>query len=405
MADRRALVIDSPGSIGLRHVDELVPGPGEVVARPAYVGVCGTDLELLAGVVDPAYVRYPLVPGHEWSGVIEAVGPGVTGLEPGQPVIAEGIIPDRVCAQCVQGHTNLCEVYDELGFTRAGAAADQVLVPAQVVHVLGAEVSLLEAALAEPAAVAWRAIGRGRPRPGERVAVVGDGTLALIAAHLLTLYSPAELVVCGQRPAQANLATELGATAFELDLADDPHPRISPATPSFPATPSSPATSFSSATPFSSATSSSPTTPFSSAISSSPATSSSPAIPSSWATPSSPGRFDLVVEAAGTAGAVERAFGLARRGGRVVLIGLAGNDVKAAFPIDDVVNNDLLISASFGYTSAAWAEVTALLRAGQISLTPLITHRFPLDEYERAYQVLRESFGPRGKVMLDVSPR
>jgi 2-desacetyl-2-hydroxyethyl bacteriochlorophyllide A dehydrogenase len=307
--------------------------------------------------VDPAYVRYPLVPGHEWSGVIEAVGPGVTGLEPGQPVIAEGIIPDRVCAQCVQGHTNLCEVYDELGFTRAGAAADQVLVPAQVVHVLGAEVSLLEAALAEPAAVAWRAIGRGRPRPGERVAVVGDGTLALIAAHLLTLYSPAELVVCGQRPAQADLAADLGATAFELDLAENAHPRTSPAS------------------------------------------------PSSLAPPSSPGRFDLVIEAAGTAGAVERAFGLARRGGRVVLIGLAGNDVKAGFPLDDVVNNDLLISASFGYTSAAWAEVTALLRAGQISLTPLITHRFPLDEYERAYQVLRESFGPRGKVMLDVSPR
>jgi L-iditol 2-dehydrogenase len=345
MADRRALVISSPGLIGLRDVDELVPGPGEVVARPVHVGVCGTDLELLAGVVDPAYVRYPLVPGHEWSGVIEAVGPGVTGLEPGQPVIAEGIIPDRVCAECVQGHTNLCDVYDELGFTRAGAAADQVLVPAQVVHVLGAEVSLLEAALAEPAAVAWRAIGRGRPRPGERVAVVGDGTLALIATHLLALYSPAELVVCGQRPAQAALAAELGATRFELDLANDAHP----------------------------------------------------------STPAPVGRFDLVVEAAGTAGAVERALSLARRGGRVVLIGLAGNDVKAAFPIDDVVNNDLLISASFGYTSAAWAEVTALLRAGRLSLAPLITHRFPLDEYERAYQVLRESFGPRGKVILDVT--
>jgi 2-desacetyl-2-hydroxyethyl bacteriochlorophyllide A dehydrogenase len=355
MADRRALVIDSPGSIGLRGVDELVPGPGEVVARPVHVGVCGTDLELLAGIVDPAYVRYPLVPGHEWSGVIEAVGPGVTGLEPGQRVIAEGIIPDRVCAQCAAGRTNLCEVYDELGFTRAGAAADQILVPAQVVHVLGEEVSLLEAALAEPAAVAWRAIGRGGPRPGERIAVVGDGTLALIAARLLTLYSPAELVVFGQRPAQSALAAELGATRFELDLATDAHPRTSPAAPSSPAT------------------------------------------------PSSPGRFDLVVEAAGTAGAVERAFGLARRGGRVVLIGLAGNGVKAAFPIDDVINNDLQISASFGYTSAAWAEVTALLRAGQVGLAPLITHRFPLDEYEQAYQVLRESFGPRGKVILDVT--
>jgi threonine dehydrogenase-like Zn-dependent dehydrogenase len=86
-----------------------------------------------------------------------------------------------------------------------------------------------------------------------------------------------------------------------------------------------------------------------------------------------------------------------------VLIGLAGNDVRAAFPIDDVVNNDLLISASFAYTSAAWAEVTALLTSGQIRLSPLITHRFPLEAYEDAYRALRETFGPRGKVILEVS--
>jgi L-iditol 2-dehydrogenase len=335
MADRRALVITSPGIMSLHDVAELSPGPGEVVARPVHTGICGTDLELLAGVVDPAYTRYPLVPGHEWSGIIESVGPGVTGLKPGQPVIAEGIIPDRVCAQCVQGHTNLCLVYDELGFTRAGAAADQVLLPAQVVHVLGEQVSLLDAALAEPAAVAWRAIGRGQPRPGERIAVVGDGTLALITTHLLRLFSPAELIVCGQRPAQAGLAAELGAAGFDVTL--------------------------------------------------------------------SSGRFDLVIEAAGTASAVERALGLGRRGGRVVLVGLAGNGVKAGLPIDDVVNNDLLISASFAYTSAAWAEVTALLSAGQIRLSPLITHRFPLEAYEEAYQMLRSSSGPRGKVILDVS--
>ncbi len=336
MADpkRRALVITSPGVVSLQEAAELVPGPGEVVARPVHTGICGTDLELVAGVVDPAYTRYPLVPGHEWSGIIEAAGPGVTGLEPGQPVIAEGIIPDRICAQCVQGHTNLCLVYDELGFTRAGAAADQVLLPAQVVHVLSPQVSLLDAALAEPAAVAWRAIGRGQPRPGERIAVVGDGPLALITAHLLRLFSAEELIVCGQRPAQAGLAAELGATGFSL---------------------------------------------------------AAPAV-----------SFDLVIEAAGTAGAVERALGLARRGGRVVLVGLAGSGVKAGLPIDDVVNNDLRISASFAYTSAAWAEVTALLSAGQIRLSPLITHRFPLEAYEEAYQVLRESSGPRGKVILDV---
>ena len=80
----------------------------------------------------------------------------------------------------------------------------------------------------------------------------------------------------------------------------------------------------------------------------------------------------------------------------LVLVGLAGHNVKAGLRIDDVVNNDLLISASFAYTSAAWAEVTALLSAGQLRLSPLITHRFPLEAYEEAYQVLRSTSSSGG---------
>jgi L-iditol 2-dehydrogenase len=336
MRDGVALVIAEPGSIDLREVPEPEPGSGEVAVRPADVGICGTDLELLAGDVDPAYVRYPLIPGHEWSGVIEASGPGVTGLHPGDRVIAEGIIPCRICARCIRGETNLCETYDELGFTRPGAAARQVIVPAQVVHVLPDSVGLAEAALAEPAAVAWRALGRGAPRPGDRVAVVGDGTIGLIVAHLAGLFSPAEVVVYGMRPGQARLAKELGATAFE-------------------------------------------------------------------AADSAEGGFDLVVEAAGTPSAVETAIGLARRGGRVVLVGLAGNDVTARFPIDVAVNNDLRVSASFAYTSAAWAQIAGLLRAGRIRLGPLITHRFPLEDYAQAYRALRDGSEPRGKILLEVT--
>jgi len=99
---------------------------------------------------------------------------------------------------------------------------------------------------------------------------------------------------------------------------------------------------------------------------------------------------------------IERALGLARRGGRVVPAGLARNDVQARFPID-AVNNDLLISASFAYASASFAEITALLGAGEITAAPLITHRFPLEDYEQAYQVLRSASGPRGEVMLEVN--
>jgi L-iditol 2-dehydrogenase len=276
------------------------------------------------------------VPGHEWSGVIESTGPGVSGLSAGQHVIAEGVIPCRRCARCIRGETNLCENHDEVGFTRPGAAAGQLIVPAEVVHVLPNSVSLLDAALAEPAAVAWRALSRVRPQPGERVAVIGDGTVGLITAHLTRLFSASEVVVYGLRATQSDLAVALGATSFELP---------------------------------------------------------------------GPGRrrFDLVVEAAGTPQAVRSAIGLARRGGKVVLMGLAGSGVTTPLPIDDVVYNDLQVIASFSYTSAAWAEVAALLESGQVRLGPLITHRFPLGRFADAYQALRDGTAPRGKVLLDVT--
>jgi L-iditol 2-dehydrogenase len=348
MGTRPGLVIAEPGSMSLQDIAEAAAGPGEVAIRPAYVGICGTDLELLAGDVDPGYVRYPLVPGHEWSGIVEAAGPGVAGLQPGQRVIVEGIVPCRACARCVRGETNLCEHYDELGFTRPGAAAGQVVVPAQLAHVLPDSVSLAEAALAEPAAVAWRAVGRGRPQPGERVAVVGDGTVGLLAAHLAGLFSPAEVVVHGLRADQAVLAADLGASGFKASGADA-------------------------------------------------------AAAGGVSSLAGAGPFDLVIEAAGTPAAVESAISLARRGGRVVLVGLAGNGAAARLPIDQVVNNDLQITASFAYTSGAWADVAGLLGSGQLRLGPLITHRFPLDQYQAAYQALRDGSGPRGKVLLEVT--
>src|SRR5690349_23615999 len=99
----RGLVLERPGELGLQELADVKPGPGEVLVRPAYCGLCGTDLELLAGEIDPAFVRYPLVLGHEWSGVVEAVGDRVAGLEAGMRVVAEGIVPCGNCASCRAG--------------------------------------------------------------------------------------------------------------------------------------------------------------------------------------------------------------------------------------------------------------------------------------------------------------
>ena len=332
----RALVVEQPGSVAVVERDELRPGPGEVVLRPAYCGICGTDLDLLGGNIDPAFVRYPLTLGHEWSGRVEAVGEGVAGIEPGQRCVAEGLIPCGVCASCLAGATNVCEVYDEVGFTRAGGAADQILVPARLVHALDESVSLLDAAVVEPSAVVLTGLEKVGPEPGMRVLVVGDGTIALLAVLLLAeLSQPTELVVAGRRAEQEELARELGATGFTVDAP--------------------------------------------------------------------PSGFDLAIEAAGETDAVLTAIGAVRRGGAVLQLGLPPAGSMLQLPGDLLLNNDLTLAASFGYTSAAWARVVALLNAGTFRPGRLVTHTFGLDEFEQAFAELAEPTGRRGKIVLEVA--
>jgi threonine dehydrogenase-like Zn-dependent dehydrogenase len=332
---RRALVVERPGTVAVLEREELRPGPGEVLVRPAYCGLCGTDLELLAGEVDAAFVRYPLTLGHEWSGRVEAVGEGVTGIAPGDACVAEGIVPCGVCSSCLAGATNVCEVYDEIGFTREGGAGDQIVVPARLVHALGDSVSLVDAAVVEPSAVVLTGLEKIGVEPGLRIVVIGDGTIALLAVLLLQLHAPAELVVGGRRAEQERLALELGATHFTVDPP--------------------------------------------------------------------PAGFDLAIEAAGSTDAVAAAVGAVRRGGTILQLGLPPAGSTLELPGDLLVNNDLTLAASFGYTSAAWARVVALLNEGVFRPGRLVTHTFGLAEFERAFAELAEPTGRRGKVMLEIA--
>jgi L-iditol 2-dehydrogenase len=205
-----------------------------------------------------------------------------------------------------------------------------------LVHPLADPVSMADGALVEPASVVYRGLSSITVKPGCRALVVGDGTVALLAVALLGLWSPAEIVMLGRRPAQAGLAATAGAARFETDPG------------------------------------------------------------------AAGGGYDLVVEAAGTPGAVLTALAAARRGGTVLLLGLPPHGVTAAVPVDDLVNNDLTIRASFGYTSDAWRDVVRLLNAGRLRLGFLVTHRFPLGEWAAALDTLRDPdpATPRGKVLL-----
>jgi threonine dehydrogenase-like Zn-dependent dehydrogenase len=202
-----ALVVQGPGNVGLEQRTYGPPGPSEVLIEPAFVGVCGSDLEVINGALDPAYVRYPVVLGHEWSGVVLATGADVERFNEGDHVVVEGIRACALCAPCREGRTNLCDNYEELGFTIDGAAGPAVIAPAALTHRVDDAIPLDAAVLIEPAAVVLRGLREVSPTPGSRVLVVGDGTVALLAAQLVRMWSPSKVSVAGRRAAQASLAT------------------------------------------------------------------------------------------------------------------------------------------------------------------------------------------------------
>ena len=210
----RALVVSRPGEVALDDVSDPVAGPGEVVVRPVLSGLCGTDLEIVAGTIDEAYVHYPVALGHEWVGRL-------LDDESGDLVVVEGIVPCGHCDECLRGATNRCRTYDEIGFTRHGALSDLISVPAHLMHRLHPEVNALDAVLTEPMAVVWRALTRADVAVGARALVIGDGTVAMLAALLLQRFSPASVTMLGLRPAQATLAHEAGVARFVTDLGDE----------------------------------------------------------------------------------------------------------------------------------------------------------------------------------------
>jgi 2-desacetyl-2-hydroxyethyl bacteriochlorophyllide A dehydrogenase len=340
----RAIVIERPNHIVLREVETPEPGPREVRVRSVLAGVCRTDVDILMGSLDERWVRFPVVPGHEWSGVVDAVGEGVATLEPGQRVVCEGNIGCMSCARCRAGDTHLCQTYDAVGFTRSGGWGEHVVVPARVVHALPEHVSFAAAALVEPASVVVKGLDRARVEPGETVGVIGVGALGALAIRIARLRSPATIVAYGMREEELELAKSLGADAVvnvaEQDAEAATHALLG-------------------------------------------------------------GGPDVVVESAGAVEAVELSTRLAREGGRLVLLGIAGHDRELRLPADRIALRDLTAFGSVGYTTAAWAKTVSLLRKGLVDLDPIVTHRFPLERYEEAFALMDERRGVVARIVLE----
>src|SRR5919201_5175886 len=340
----RAIVIERPNEIAFREVESPTCGPDDVLVRSHKAGVCRTDLEVLRGELPPRWVRYPCIPGHEWSGTVAEVGANAHDLAPGERVVCEGIIPCNRCRRCRAGETNLCANYDQLGFTRGGGYGEIVLAPRHVVHRLPESVSLDAGVLIEPASCLLRGLERGRLIPGESVGVIGVGTLGSIGVLLARLFAARPVVAYGIRPEELAFAESSGAAKVvdvsRVDAAEETS-RLGG------------------------------------------------------------DGLDLVVETAGAVSAVEVATRIVWPGGRVVLLGIAGQGHTLELPADRIVLSDIELIGAFSYTSAAWGRMMRLVEGGLLDLGPIVTHRFPVGEFQEAFGLMDRREGTVTKILRE----
>ncbi len=339
----RAYRVERPGVAGLVDEPPPTPGPGEVLVRVEAVGICGSDLELVRGTRDPAFCRFPIVPGHEWAGVVAESSRAHPHLPAGTRVVVEGHHYCGTCGACRAGRTHLCANYDEYGFTRDGGYREYVAARADLCHPLR-RVDTTYAALAEPTACALHAVERSCITPGDRVAVVGAGPIGLLAVACAAAHRPARLAVADVRDSTLQVARTLGAT----DTVCAPPSAVARAV--------------------------------ADALGGAP---------------------DVVIEAAGHPQAQAAAAELLARGGRLTILGIAGTDRTTPFNFDPLVFRDASVEAVFAYPSSVFGRAVRLIDEGTIDPSPLVTHRFPLSQAADALSLLESRREPAIKVLLD----
>ncbi|MBZ9743209.1 MULTISPECIES: zinc-dependent alcohol dehydrogenase family protein [unclassified Mesorhizobium] len=318
----RAVRLEAVGSISLREVDKPVPGNDDLLVRIEACGVCGTDRHLFHGEFPS---RPPVTPGHEFSGIVEAVGSGVSGFLVGDRVTGDPNIACGRCGHCHAGRVNLCSNLTAIGIHRDGGFADYVVMPQKQAFVLPADLKPMHGAFCEPLACCLHGVDLAAIKPGASVAVLGGGVIGLLTVQLARLAGATTIILSTRQASRRALARELGATATVDPGAGDVIDAV--------------------------------------------------AGPAGLV----PGGVDVVFECAGVRDTVEQSMRIARAGGTVVIVGVVPQGMKVAFEPFDLLFRELKVLGSFlnPYTHGRAAE---LIASGAIEIDRLISRQVTLEE-------------------------
>jgi 2-desacetyl-2-hydroxyethyl bacteriochlorophyllide A dehydrogenase len=331
----RTVVIEKAGSFQIKELPYPGPGEGEVTLDVRACCVCGTDIHLLDGEFKGAV--YPLIPGHEFSGVVKEVGAKVTHVKPGDRVAVEPFIACGYCFSCKSGKINQCLNGMVIGHTQStamkldGGFSEQVVVPARNLIPLADQVSFEAGSFVANLGTIVYAIRRAGLQPGIRVLVFGTGANGLILAELSKKSGASTVVVTGRTKSRLEVASRMGidATVVADESQEETLRRIAP------------------------------------------------------------GGFDAIFETTGAVPVVERAFQFVAPGGKIILYGIVPPDQNARMNPFDICRKDLQVIGSFSSVNAC-IIAQELLAAGVIRVEHLISHRFSLQEWGKAIETARD---------------
>lgn len=346
----KAVVVHAPGVIRWEEVPDPDVPEGWAKVDIKAVGICSSDVpRALHGT---AY-QYPLVLGHEMSGVVSRIGEGVDPSLLGKRVAIAPLVPCRSCEWCASGRYSLCDDYDYFGSRRDGGCAEAIAAPSANLVLLPDEISDEAGALLEPASVALHGL-HGRVEAGDHVAVMGAGSLGLLAVQLARVLGASDVLSLDPVEERLAIALELGAKPMRVtDDGGEVETTLR----------------------------------------------------------ETDGRgVDLLVVATGAAIAQSRALMLARKGGSVLYLGLPKEEVvlrPSAF--NRLMRRELRLFGSWNsfsdpFPGGEWSASVSHMASGQIRTAPLITHRFRLEQAETAYRLIEDDAESVIKVILAPDP-
>jgi len=212
----KAAVLIGAKSFDYMYVDRPELQPGEVLVRVKAVGICGTDKELYDGTMpffEMGLAKYPLIPGHEWAGVVEDTGDGVASLSAGDKVTGDVSIGCGKCLFCKNGLYSLCDNRREVGISggKDGAFADFVVMPEQFTYRFPDNLTFEEAAMTETTATVVKSIWKAPIRLGQVVLVLGAGPIGLMALQAAKTAGAGQAIMADRLQSRLDVATQVGA--------------------------------------------------------------------------------------------------------------------------------------------------------------------------------------------------